>query len=216
MTLNPIFLRAVGALLLALPFTACDNGGDVTEAGEGQAPPPAAALYGEGVIGLESRLERLEADLVAVLEGELDDDSQAHLLAAEAATDRLLEDEPSTEWLPTGYFVEARLRQIQALADRIVAELRRGVAKELILEDIAALRLAVRDLRARLASARIAAPPAPLDSLLVGYENDRIGLGGVPATSTASTDTTTTTPSTPAPEAVAAPEGGPLGEPIAP
>lgn len=192
----------------------------MTEADEGQAPPPAAALYGEGAIGLETRLERLEADLAAILDSDLDEASQAHLLSAEAITDRLLEDEPSTEWLPSGYIVEARLRQIQALADRIVAELRRGVAEELILEDIAALRLSVRDLRSRLASARTASTPPPLDSLLAGYENDRIGLGGVPATSSASSETTTTTAAPQAPtEAVAAPEGavgGPLGEPIAP
>ena len=213
MTRIPIPLRTAGSLLVALSAAACDRG-DVTEAASAQAPPPAAALYGEA-IGLEGRLERLEADLVAVLEGELDESSQAHLLTAEAVTDRLLEDAASTEWLPTGYLVEARLRQIQALADRVVAEFRRGVARELILEDVAALRTAVRDLRERLASARTASAPPPLDSLLAGYENDRIGLGGVPATSSASSGTTRTA-STASTEPVAAPEGRPLGEPIAP
>lgn len=202
-------------MLFALPLAACD-GGDVTDAADGQAPPPAAALYAQGAIALETRLEQLDADLAAVLEGKLDETSQAHLLAAEATTDRLLEDQLSTEWLPAGYYVEARLRQIQALADRVVAELRRGVAEELVLEDVAALQLAVRDLRTRLASARSVAAPPPFDSLLAGYENDRIGLGGVPATaSSGGSDTTSATATAPA-EPVAAPEGGPLGEPIAP
>lgn len=211
MTRKPILLRIAGALLVALPAAACDNG-DVTDAASAQAPPPAAALYGEA-IGLEGRLERLDADLSAVLEGELDDTSQDHLLSAEAVTDRLLEDAATTEWLPTGYFVEARLRQIQALADRVVAEFRRGVARELILEDVAALQAAVRDLRTRLASARTASAPPPLDSLLAGYANDSDGLGGEPATSSTSSDTTASTAAT---EPVAAPAGRPLGEPIAP
>ncbi|HEX6589577.1 MAG TPA: hypothetical protein VF039_11175 [Longimicrobiales bacterium] len=216
MTRTSLITGAAGALLLALPLAACrGNSGDVTEAGDPQAPPPAAALYAAGSVTLEKRLEQLERDLIAVLEGELDDESQAHLLSAEATTDRLLEDQPSTEWLPTGYFVEARLRQIQALADRVVAELRRGVAEELVLEDVAALRIAVRDLRERLATARTAAAPAPLDSLLAGYDNDHDGLGGVPASSS-TTASTTTEPETTTSEPVAAPEGGPLGQPIAP
>lgn len=213
---NPFPPRSAGALLLALPIAAC-NDGDMTEAAGAQAPPPAAALYAAGPIGLESRLESLDADLAAVLEGELNETSQARLLAAEATTDRLLEDEPGTEWLPSGYYVEARLRQIQALADRVVAEFRRGVAEELILEDVAALQLAVRDLRTRLASARVAAAPPPFDSLLAAYANEQDGLGGAPATGTSSTSSSEATTTTPAAtEPVAAPEGRPLGEPIAP
>lgn len=209
-------VRVSGALLLTLAASCGRAGGDVTEAGdEGQAPPPAAALAREAAIGLETRLEGLEANLAAVLESDLDDDTEANLLAAEAVTDRLLEDEPSTEWLPSGYFVEARLRQIQALADRIVAELRRGVARELILEDIAALHMSVRDLRTRLASARTTAPPPPLDSLLAGYEDDRSAPDGGPAgaSSSASSDTTSATP---APQPAPARDDGPLGEPISP
>ena len=213
---NSLTRGAAGALLLALPLLGCrGNSGDVTEAGDPQAPPPAAALYAAGSVTLEKRLEQLERDLIAVLEGELDEESQAHLLAAEATTDRLLEDQPSTEWLPSGYFVEARLRQIQALADRVVAELRRGVAEELVLEDVAALRTAVRDLRERLATARTAAAPPPLDSLLAGYDNDQDGLGGAPGAAS-SAASTTTEPETTTPEPVAAPEGGLLGEPVVP
>jgi hypothetical protein len=173
-------------------------------------------LYAEGNVSLESRLEDLERDLLRVIEGGLDEESQAWLLTAEAATDRLLEDQIATGWLGTGYLVEARLRQVQALADRIVAELRRGVAKELVLEDVAALRTAVHDLREQLAAQGNGDAPASLDSLLVNYANEPpIGLGGVPA-ATSSSDTTAATTEPVAAEPVAAPEGGPLGEPIRP
>ena len=207
--------RAIAPLALLLFAASCGRAGaDVTDGDEAQLPPPpAAALSAEGGLTLETRLERLEVDLGRVIEGGLDEDSQARLLAAEAMTDRLLEDEPAATWLGTGYLVEARLRQVQALADRIVAELRRGVQKELIVEDVAALRLAVRDLRTQLAAQGNGDAPPPLDSLLLASANDRIGLGGVPAASSTSSDTSATT--APA-EPVAAPEGGPLGEPIRP
>jgi len=191
------------------------TGADVTDSDDdAQLPPPAAALSGESGLGLENRLERLDAHLGRVLEGDLDEESQAYLLAAEASTDRLLEDEPATEWLGTGYYIEARLRQIQALADRIVAELRRGVARELVLEDVAALRLAVRDLRNQLAQQGNGDAPPLLDSLLAGSAQDpQIGFGG---TASAAAADTTTAAETPAPEAPVVPEGGPLGEPIRP
>jgi hypothetical protein len=212
-------IRTTFALLaVSLALVACRGatGADVTDSDEdAQLPPPAAALYTEGGIGLEARLERLDADLGRVLEGDLDEESQQYLLAAEAVTDRLLEDEPGSEWLGTGYYVEARLRQIQALADRIIAELRRGVVHELVLEDIAALRLAVRDLRNQLAQQGNGDAPPLLDSLLAGSIDDpRIGLGGR-SSSSASADTGSSA-AAPAPEPAAAPEGGPLGEPIRP
>lgn len=210
--------RTSAALALSLFVAACGRtGGDGAESGEQSQLPPAAALSAETGLSLESRLERLDADLGAVLDGDLDESSQAALLAAEAITDRLLEEQPGVEWLGTGYYVEARLRQIQALADRIVAELRRDVARELILEDVAALRLAVRDLRERLHATNNGSAPPPLDTLLLASVNDRIGLGGVPAGSsgTASDSASGTVPAAEA-EPVAAPEGGPLGEPIRP
>ena len=208
--------RTIQLLSLSLFVAACDRAGaDMTTAdGDAQLPPPAAAMSAEGGLGLDSRLERLEADLGRVIEGGLDDESQAYILAAEATTDRLLEEQPTADWLQVGYLVEARLRQIQALADRIVAELRREVAKELILEDVAALRASVRDLRAQLAAQGNGGAPPSLDSLLAGSLDDpRPGLGGGPAT-TASTDTGSAA-AAPAEPAVV-PEGGPLGEPIRP
>ena len=207
--------RTGAALALSLLVAACGRaGGDIADSDGAGAPPPAAALSGEGEVSLEKRLERLDADLGLILQRGLDEEANARLLAAEAMTDRLLEDEPDAAWLATGYLVEARLRQIQALSDRIIAELGRGVQKELILEDVAGLRLAVRDLRSQLHGQGNGDAPPPLDSLLAASINDRIGLGGVPATSgSTSSDTgSTTAPAEPR----AAPEGGPLGEPIQP
>lgn len=207
------------AVLLVL---ACGRGEvDVSGASDGsQLPPPAAALSGsEPGGGVQDRLESIDADLGEVLEGGLDDESHAFLFRAEATTDRLLEDEPDQAWLAAGYSVEARLRQIQALADRIVSELRRGVARELVLEDVAALRVSVQDLRTQLGQPGNGPAPPSLDSLLVAYENDpyipfgRAAGGGGGAAAAADTGSTPTTEATPEPEA--SPDGL-LGEPIQP
>lgn len=187
---------------------------DGPDSADSQLPPPAAALSGgpSGVL-LGERLERLEADLAAVLRDGFDEDAQAYLLRAEAATDRLLEDEPEHGWLASGYLVEARLRQIQALADRVVSEMRRGVARELVLEDVAALRVSVADLRAQLAQPGNGSPPPTLDSLLAAAQE-------IPApraaSSTASGDTSSATTTTPAPRAPATGGDGALGQPIQP
>ena len=214
--------KTIAAFALSLVTgAACGRtGGDVADSGEeGQLPPPAAALSGTAAIGMERRLAALEADLTRVLEDQLGDESEPYLLRAEASTDRLLEEQPEFAWLASGYLVEARLRQIQALADRTVAELRRGVAKELVLEDVAALRTAVRDLREHLSNAASSDVPPSLDSLLVAYANDRTGLGGVPATSGGGSSDTAAVAAEPEPvepEPQVAPEGGLLGEPIQP
>ena len=207
-------LAPLASLLLAV---AC-RGGEIDVSGaanDTQLPPPAAALYGgEGGVGLETRLDRLESDLTAVLDADLDEDALVYLMRAEATTDRLLEDEPSHAWLGSGYYVEARLRQIQALADRIVSEVRRGVARELVLEDVAALRLSVTDLREQLQQPGNGAAPPPLDSLLVASQDDAPAPRPGASTSTASSDTTAATVA--APVAPAPSPGGLLGEPIQP
>lgn len=212
-SMNPV-RRLLGstAILLAVACTRGDV--DVVDStGGSQAPPPAAALYGpEAGVGLKDRLDRLEADLTAVLDGGLDDESQLYLMRAEATTDRLLEDEPDFAWLGSGYFVEARLRQIQALADRIVAEVRRGVARELVMGDIAALRLSITDLRDQLQQAGNGAAPTPLDSLLAAHEDPL--QGRLPGRASGGTAGSADTTSTPAPEPAPRPAPGLLGEPI--
>lgn len=203
--------RALAFAALALALGCGGRDSDAVEGtGESQLPPPAAALSGnQPGVDLRARLVRLEADLAAVAEGGLDDESLGRLLRAEAVTDRLLEDEPENAWLAAGYYVEARLRQIQALADRTVAQLRRGVAREFVLRDVAALRLSVADLIAQLAQPGNGAPPPPLDSLLAGYEDEPPLASARSGTAQADTTSTRTPAATPDPN-------GPLGQPIQP
>lgn len=218
MTSYPLSMRFVplfGVLAASMLLAACGRAdGDVPETtSDTDLLPPAAAFLGEdGAVGVEARLAAIDADLAAVLEQGLDDEMQVVVLRAEAMTDRLLEDEPPAAWLASGYYVEARLRQIQALADRVVAEVRRGVARELVLEDIVALRTSVQDLRTRLAAAGNGPAPPTLDSLLSVPENA--------ARSQLVTRSADTTTAEPAAEPAAAPggvqPGGLLGEPVQP
>jgi|GEM_PF-506688 len=137
-----------------------------------QMPPPAAAMAAAtDVMTLAQRLEQIDRDLGAVLDRGIDDESRALLYRVEAVTDRLLESEPDVAWLAAGYDVEARLRQAQALADRVVAEMRRDVNRELLLQDVAALRFSIRDLRTQMAEPGGGEAPPPLDSLLAGVQD---------------------------------------------
>lgn len=150
------------ALALTLVAAACGGSNE----GE-QLPPPAAAIAAASdALTLEQKLERLDQQLGGVLETGLDENGRSSLYGIEALTDRLLEEEPLVEWLPSGYDVEARLRQIQALADRVIAEMRREVNSEYVLQDIAALQFSVRDLRTRMQQPGAGDAPPPLDSLL--------------------------------------------------
>lgn len=129
------------------------------------APPPAAALARQGV-SLDQSLKDLEKELSAALGTGLDKEGVPHILTAEAITDRLLESRLPYAWLKaTSYSLEAYVRQIQSLADRIVAELRSGVDKGTVMRDAVALRRKVIDLRRSLAVGG-ANPPMSLDSVL--------------------------------------------------
>lgn len=177
-------------------------GGDV----DGEQLPPAAALSPSGgALTLEQKLAELDQTLGVILQTELSEESRPRVYRAEAVTDRLLEDEPPVAWLATGYDVEARLRQIQALADRIVAQMRRDVDRAVVLEDVAALHYAVRDLRTQLASEGGGRRPPPLDSLLAGAAEAR-----TPAAPTSSPAASTR--STPAGTETTAPTGEPAAE----
>lgn len=191
-------LLAACAAMIALPITACGRGGAGGD--DGQMPPPAAALSPAGTgLTLDQKLEQIDDALSRVLDRGLDDETRNYVYTAEALTDRLLEDQPPVEWLASGYDVEARLRQIQALADRLVAEMRREVASELVLADAASLRFATRDLRKQIAAGGEEAPP-PIDSLLNGTADQgrpRVAGAAAQGDSTSGGQTTTTSPSTP-------------------
>jgi hypothetical protein len=95
------------------------------------------------------------------------------LYRAEAITDRLLDSRLPFEWLTAErYSVDARLRQIQALADRVTAQLRTRAPRESALEDARALRGDVQRLQAELAEGGGAAP-TPLEQLLSAADTVR-------------------------------------------
>ena len=119
-----------------------------------------------GAVQLEARLAELESVLRESMGGDLDDAKVERLLRAEALTDRLLEAEPPVEWLATDYSLDSKLRQLQALADRIVAQIRRGGEEQAVARDVRDLRRAVAVLRRDLVRPGGGKAPPPLDSLL--------------------------------------------------
>ncbi|HSH46335.1 MAG TPA: hypothetical protein VK966_10875 [Longimicrobiales bacterium] len=149
-------------ILLAVVLSAACAGDPGEERLSGDAPLPAAAQVSpRGEAGtLEERLERLVSQLAAGMEGDPD-----RLLQAEAITDGLMEARRPVDWLDTGYDVEARLRQMQARADRIVALLRRGAALADVADEVNTLASSANSLRAEIRAGGGPAPP-PLDSLL--------------------------------------------------
>lgn len=138
-------------------------------------PPPPAAMIApvREWMTLDDKLARLQVELEAALaRGELDRSAELRILRAEAITDRILESEVPFAWLAEGYGVEARLRQLQALGDRVVAQLRRNEPGERILADVARLHKQVTRLRTGLALPGGGEAPAPLDSLLAWVHTD--------------------------------------------
>lgn len=143
-----------------LVIAACGN--DPNTRLPGDEPPAAAALTpGMDAEDLDVQLQTLEAEIGMAMDGEPD-----RLLTAEAITDRLLHAERSVDWLSPGYGVEARLRQIQSMADRIVAQMRRGADFTTVHEEVATMRLAVQDVQRQLAMPGGGDAPPSLDSLL--------------------------------------------------
>lgn len=144
-------------------------------------PPPAAAVAPiEAGAPLDELLARLEAELAAALEsGVNNDEGMTRLMRAEAISDRLLESRLPFTWLTAeAYSLPARLRQIQASADRVVALARGGAQVQRLADQTAALRADVSDVRAALA--RGGGPPPPtLDMLLAGRDTtDRYAAEG--------------------------------------
>jgi hypothetical protein len=170
----PGMKRTSVALVLSLLGSGCWAPPDDPAAGA-QAPPPAAALTEiSSTTPLDQGLAMLEAELDPVLQDDLDDaDRNARLLRAEAITDRLLETRLPFEWLSTeNYGLDSRLRQIQALADRVIAQLRSSAPRDSLHADVATLLTVVGDLRAAIAEGGTRAPPS-LEQLLSDFEANR-------------------------------------------
>lgn len=135
---------------------------------------PSVALSGRGAGTLDQALALLERELDAALED--DRNLGVHLNRAEAITDRLLETQLPFTWLQdSAYGVASMLRQIQALADRVVAE-RASANPEVAPQmraDLQDLQKKVKELRAGLRG-RGGPSPLPLDSLLARYAADSL------------------------------------------
>lgn len=184
-----------------------------------ERPAPAAAVApGADSVGLAGQLATLEAELRAALETS-GDDLRARTTRAEAITDRLLEEEPSVRWLAQDYLTEARLRQFQVMADRVVARLRRGASSEDVEADLEAFAAAVVRLRQDLERGGVAALPPPLDSLL----RDTAAFGRSPAQAMAGAERAAGAPAAsgaaqggapPAPAQPAEPQSRLLGTPV--
>lgn len=156
-------LVATGLAFL-LPLVGCWDKDDELS---GPAPPPAALIAPvRESMSLDERLAVLQGELSAAIDGELQDDAVTRVVRAEAITDRLLETDIPLKLIDEGYFVESRLRQIQASADRILAQMRRGERRSEVLAEVKSLHEDVVGLRAALRRSPGRVPPTPLDSLL--------------------------------------------------
>jgi hypothetical protein len=168
--------RAGGALLLPalLAASGCQRGGD--DQPSGSAPAALLSPVAESA-PLDAKLEHLQAELEAALAGEMDDRAYQRLIRAEAITDRLLEVPPPIGWLAASYDVESYLRQIQALADRIEAQIRRGGRPQAIRGDTEALHAMVVELRTAIAQPG-GREPTRYESLLPTLREDLQRLRG--------------------------------------
>lgn len=154
------------SILAIAPLAGCQPSADELTA-RNAAPPPAAALAPLSSDNtVDQALELLERELNVALETRLDEAGAASIVRAEAITDRLLETRVPFDWIPDErYFVDSLIRQIQADADRILAQIQSGVPRDTVLAGLGALARQVTKLRADLARGGGRAPP-PLERLL--------------------------------------------------
>jgi hypothetical protein len=179
----------------------------------GAAPPDESPMQATAAIMMELRpgtpleelLHMLDEHLVRAMAGRMEGDAVSDFRRAEAITDRLLEARLPFEWFAhEQYSLQSRLRQIQSMADRVMAMLDTGAPRDAMLTDLRLLRTEVVRLREAVAQGGTRAPP-PIGRLLSG---DTVGAGEVRAGSQ---------PGAPAESAPAPPTGPrPLGAPVRP
>jgi len=167
-------------VLAPLVWAACRPTNLEEQAVSEPAPPPAAAFAPVPEhLPLEAKLEVLEMRLEAALAAGLDEDAgMMRMLEVEALTDRIMETPPPVEWLAQAYDTEAKLRQLQALADRVVAQMRRGIVEGGVDADARELQRRTRELRTALAMPGGGPAPPPLDRLLAGTLDDTVAFMG--------------------------------------
>ena len=123
---------------------------------------------------LIGNLKALESELSTAIGRGTDHRAIENILRAEAITDGLLESEMPFSWLTANsYSLDSYLRQIQALADRVVAQVRSGVDQVVVTRELIDLRRRVISVRRALAQGGTA-PPRSLDSLLAGHPADSV------------------------------------------
>ena len=164
-------------LLLGL-LLGCQTENPEEAATSDPAPPPAMVVAPmRGRVELDRMLELLQKELDDAISGS-EHGAASHMVRAEALSDRLLETKLPFEWMvKEQYAVQPRLRQIQALSDRILAQIRSGGRPEDIRREVIALQKLVVDLRQGLRQEGSAAPPT-LDRLLAAYRGDTLDVGG--------------------------------------
>ena len=167
-------MRKVLVLSVLLVGCARANPDDPAEAAP--APEPSAAFVRfNGAATLDNGLAELQKELNTAVEHQ--DQLTDRMIRAEAISDRLLETQLPFAWLRTSsYGVESIVRQIQALADRVLAQLRGGLSTQAVLPDVRLLQSKVERLRAGLRAGGGAAPPT-LDALLAAYAADTLAAG---------------------------------------
>lgn len=132
----------------------------------GQAAPPPRTNP-----SLDASLARMEAELDTALAAGIDGAGIERLYRAEEISNRLLESHLPFAWLEDQrYSVDARLRQIQSVADRVVARIRSSGRQEDLVTDVESLRSEIRLLRVSLAKGGTAAP-TPIDRLLLQLDS---------------------------------------------
>ncbi len=160
---------SLAALALAAPLVlaACSQKNPEYDPMSAPPPPPAAVL-GPALdsVPLAAKLARMQALLDDALAHGITGQGTTRIVAVKLLSDRLLEVPPPFQWLRAGYYTDAKLRQVEALADRVLSELRRDdVDEKVAMADTRQLRDAVARLRQDLALGGGNAP-VPIDSLL--------------------------------------------------
>ncbi|MGH7475916.1 MAG: hypothetical protein ACRELD_06485 [Longimicrobiales bacterium] len=167
-------MRTLMILALLVSVASCRPRNLEEEAGAEPEPPPAAALAGAAdTLTLQHQLAQLEALLAPAEESSDKATIESLAVQAEAVTDRLLETRIPFAQLANGYSVESRVRQLQSLADRVIARIRRDNGDPLIGDDIRLLRASVASLRQEMSHGGGPARP-PVDSLLAAAGASRI------------------------------------------
>jgi len=169
--------RHAGAALALCALAACAQKNPEYDALSAPPPPPAAVL-GPALdsIPLSAKLARMQGLLDDAVDHGITGQGTTRIVAVKLLADRLLEVPPPFPWLRDGYYTDTRLRQVQSLADRILAELRRDdVDENVAMADTRELRDAVARLRQELALGGGRAP-IPVESLLAAIPK-QAGIG---------------------------------------